>query len=319
MGIQHLNKFLKDECKSSIKEIGIQELSGKKIAVDISIYMFKYSVDDGLIENMYTLFSIFRYYNIIPVFVFDGKTPIEKKELIQKRREDKVTAESEFNILKKKLNDTSLDSREITEISNTMDGLKKKFVYLNKNDFTIIKKLIMSFGFSYIEAPGEADEICASLTIKGKVWGCLSEDMDMFVYGCPRVIRYLSLLNHKCVLYDLKGILGELKINLGELRQICVLSGTDYNKCDEKPNLFVVLKMFKKFKKHKMNYDFYTWLLENTNIIDDYELLEKINNMFDLSISRVEIDFDKIKIMNTAIDKEQIKILLKSDGFVFPW
>ena len=40
MGIKHLNRFLRKECGDSIKFISISELSGKKIAVDISIYMY---------------------------------------------------------------------------------------------------------------------------------------------------------------------------------------------------------------------------------------------------------------------------------------
>ena len=49
MGIKHLNKFLRTECGDSIKTISIAELSGKKIAVDISIYMYKYESTVSLI------------------------------------------------------------------------------------------------------------------------------------------------------------------------------------------------------------------------------------------------------------------------------
>jgi hypothetical protein len=43
MGIKHLNRFLRDEAQSSINFILLEELSGKKLAVDISIYMYKYA------------------------------------------------------------------------------------------------------------------------------------------------------------------------------------------------------------------------------------------------------------------------------------
>ena len=46
MGIQFLNQFLRTECMNSIKEIGMSELSGKKIAVDIDIYMFEFSAEN---------------------------------------------------------------------------------------------------------------------------------------------------------------------------------------------------------------------------------------------------------------------------------
>ena len=65
MGIKHLNRFLKDECNDAIKFISLGELSGKKIAVDISIYMYKYESNETLLENMYLILATFRKYNII--------------------------------------------------------------------------------------------------------------------------------------------------------------------------------------------------------------------------------------------------------------
>ena len=322
MGIKNLNRFLKDECKESIKFISLAELSGKKIAIDISIYMFKYASEDALIENIYLMLSIFRHYNIIPIFVFDGKPPTEKKDLIQKRREDKIEAVCEYNHLKEKLStDTDMDDIEKQEIISNMDLLKKKFININKNDFDIIKKLIIAYGATYYEASGEADELCALLVIKNKVWACLSEDMDMFVYGCTRVIRYLSLLNHTAVLYDQKGILDNLGITQKELREICVLSGTDYN-INTKNNiqLYNTLKLFKKYsKKSKNNIEFYDWLIENSKYIDDYDYLTKINNMFDITHNSVYIDIlDDIKIVMGSIIYSDIKEILKTDGFIFP-
>lgn len=79
MGIKHLNRFLKENSSTSMKFINISEISEKKIAVDISIYMYRYASDDKLIENMYLMLSVFRYYNITPIFIFDGKPPVEKK------------------------------------------------------------------------------------------------------------------------------------------------------------------------------------------------------------------------------------------------
>ena len=36
---------------------------------------------------------------------------------------------------------------------------------------------------------GEADELCAKLVIKRYAYACLSEDMDLFVYGCNKIMR----------------------------------------------------------------------------------------------------------------------------------
>jgi len=335
MGIKNLNKFLKENAKESIKLGHVSELNGKKIAIDISIYMYKFASEGTLIENMYLMLSIFRYYNVIPIFVFDGKPPAEKKELLQKRREDKKEAEAEFNELKNKLQiNANMEESEKQEIINNMDMLKRKFVNVSKSDIENVKDLIRAYGATYYDAPGEADELCAMLTIKGKVWACLSEDMDMFVYGCPRVIRYLSLLNHTYVMYYMKEILLDLGITQKELREICILSGTDYN-CvngDDSKNhtLYTTLKHFKKYHHNNKNViinninnnnnnSFYNWLLNTTNYINDYEMLIKIYDMFDLSKNHYDIKiFEDIRIANSVINKETIHKILKTDGFMFP-
>jgi flap endonuclease-1 len=105
MGIRHLNRFLRENAADAIKMISLSEISGKKIAVDISIYMHKYAAENSLIENMYTMLSVFRHYSIIPIFVFDGKPPAEKKELLLKRREDRKTALDEYARLQQTLED----------------------------------------------------------------------------------------------------------------------------------------------------------------------------------------------------------------------
>jgi flap endonuclease-1 len=322
MGIRYLNKFLKDNALSSINLCKLSEFSGRKIAVDISIYMYKFASDGTLIENIYLMLSVFRHYNIIPIFVFDGKPPPEKRELLKKRKENKQEAEEEYNSLKTELfSNTNMDESEKQEIIYNMDMLKKKFITISKNDTENVKNLIRAYGATYYDAPSEADELCAMLTMKEKVWACLSEDMDMFVYGCPRIIRYLSLLNHTAVIYHVDDILKNLGISQKELREICVLSGTDYNlESDDKKNtLYNTLKKFKKYHKSDSNLEFYDWLNEYENYIKNYDLLKKIYSMFDLNVNHDNIKlFENIKIINGPIIKNDIKNILKTDGFLFP-
>ena len=327
MGIKHLNRFLREEAQDCIKFISLAELSGKKIAVDISIYMYKYASEGTLLENMYLMLSTMMYYNIVPVFIFDGKPPPEKKELLQKRKEDKQEAEKEYNQLKKQLENKTIDDVEKQEVVNNMDILKKKFIHIGKTEIDSVKKLIRAYGATYYDAPGEADELCALLVIKNKVWACLSEDMDMFVYGCNRVLRYLSLLNKTVVLYDTKDILNSLGITQKELREICVISGTDYNYNENKSDdnskkassLYKTLAYFKKYHKANSEIGFYNWLKENTDYIKDYENLLNIYNLFELNQQHTHLTiFENIKIINGPIMKEDIRNIIKIEGFIFP-
>jgi flap endonuclease-1 len=333
MGIRHLNKYLRDKCPESIRVLNTADLEGKRIAVDISIYLYKYEGDNMLLENMYLLLSIFRHHNIIPIFIFDGKPPPEKKELLIKRKEDKQEAQKEYEKLQKSLdNNDDFDDSEKQEIVATMDQLKKQFIHINKDKIESVKELIRAYGATYYDAPGEADELCALLVLKKKVWACLSEDMDLFVYGCPRVLRYFSLMNHSVVLYHMKGILDELSLNQQEFREICILSGTDYNinantslsvKGGNSVNLHNTLKLFTKYKaSDTKNGTFYEWLQTNSEYISDLDLLKKINTMFDLSTNintrNNKLDaFNSIKILNGPIMTDCIQDIMREEGFIF--
>jgi 5'-3' exonuclease len=223
--------------------------------------------------------------------------------------------------MKELLEDDMTDEYEKKNIIMNMENLKKKFLYINKEQIKKVKELIRSFGMTYYDAPREADELCSLLVIKKKVWACLSEDMDMFVYGCSRVLRYFNLLNHNVVLYNTKSILRELGITQKQFRQICVLSGTDYYSevtnisNTNNLNLNNTLILFKKYHKLKKDIDFYEWILmENKDYIKDYKLLNNIYNMFDLSQNENMQNFEKINIINTPIMKDNIRKILEEEG-----
>jgi 5'-3' exonuclease len=330
MGIRHLNRYLRDHCPNSIRVMSMADLSGKQIAVDISIYLYKYESENMLLENMYLMLSIFRHHNVIPIFIFDGKPPPEKKELLIKRKEDKQEARQEYNKLKKCLdNNEQFDETDKQEIIATMDQLKKQFIHISKSKIESVKDLIRAYGATYYDAPGEADELCALLVLKKKVWACLSEDMDLFVYGCTRVLRYFSLINHGVVLYYMKGILEELDISQNDFREICILSGTDYNinSNNNDINLTNTIKWFNKYKPPKTTntnkankelLSFYEWLQANSDYITNIDLLKTINEMFDLSIKHGQLDnFCNIKIINGPIMDQCIEDIMREEGFIF--
>ena len=320
MGIRNLNRHLRDNCPESIRCMNMADISGKRIAVDISIYLYKYEAENALLENMYVMLSIFRHYNIIPIFIFDGKPPVEKKALLIKRKEE---AQEEYVKLKISL-ESKDDDAEKQDIIVAMDQLKKQFVQINKEKIDKVKCLIRAYGATYYDAPGEADELCALLVIKKKVWACLSEDMDLFVYGCTRVLRYFSLIGHTVVLYYTKGILEELDITQTEFKEICVISGTDYNidsdlKSDKK-NLRQTFKHFRKFKTSNNSNNFYDWLSKNTDYISDsdIDLLHNINKLFCLDITPTKLcAFNNIKIINCPIKQEEVENIMKEEDFIF--
>ena len=319
MGIQNLNSYLrKYTTDKAINKITLKELSGKKIVVDTSIYLYRFISEDALLENMYIMISLFKLYNIVPIFVFDGIAPIDKNKTIEKRNNEKLIAEEEYNKLKKELQTIDSNDKRYLTIMNTMEQLKKKFIRLKREDFQSIQELITAFGLKYIEAEGEADELCAKLVIKKYAYACLSEDMDMFIYGCPRVLRYFSLMNESVIIYYLEQILLDLDLSFNEFKEICIISGTDYSNSinSNNINLYKTFEYFKVYKTtNNSNANFYEWLENNSDYINNIYKLYSIYNIFktdNINLKKIKIN---IKIQEVNITK--VEEIMKPEGFIF--
>jgi 5'-3' exonuclease len=294
MGIKHLNRYLLQNCSlQSIHPITFDDLSNKCIVVDTSIYLYKFLEDNRLLENFQLLIDLFNEYNINPIFVFDGKPPVEKKDLLQQRQDKKKEAESKYNSI---INDGSVNLFDTNTI-NRLDNLKKKFIRINNDNIQSVRLLLIENKMDFIVADGEADELCVQYVKTNKAWACLSDDMDMFIFGCNRVLRNLSLTKRNVVLYVLPDILYDLKMSMDVFRDILVISGTDYNISCQGSNVCLreTLKWYKCYKKYclkiseKKVYNsyypaiplvFYKWLVKNSKYINDYDELMRVHHMF---------------------------------------
>lgn len=312
MGIRNLNKYLLQNCHNSIRNINLSELKNKKLSVDISIYLYHFERNGNLINGINDMIHIFKFYNIIPVFIFDGKPPNEKKYILEERNKQKEKNKEKIkeltNVLNNISNDTLIESiEEKNNILLNIEKLKRQTIFITREKIEQVKNIIRINGATYYDAPQEADELCSILTIREQVWGCISEDMDMFVYGCPRIIRYFNIFNKTAKLYNVNEILFELNVSFNDFKQICILSGTDYNTYNNKYNLLKSINLYNQYQKYinihtyEKTYSplgFIEWIIQHIDASLNYELLYKIYYMFDLNDSNKLIQFRNVLIMN---------------------
>jgi hypothetical protein len=321
MGIKHLNRFLRENCKkTSIYKAHLGEFKNKTLVIDASIYLYKFVSENGLIENMYLFISILKSYNIHPIFVFDGKPPAEKKELLQRRRLEKREAEDKYNQLQQSM--SGLTPQEKQEAEAELEKLKKQFVRITDIDIQRTKELLDAYGIIYLESPGEADQLCAYLLKSGRAWGCMSDDMDMFLYGCPYVLRSLSLLNHTVVFYDTKSIFEDLELTEQEFREIMVLSGTDYN-IHSKTSLTDTIKWYYQYNVYRMSatksppLKFYVWLMKHTQYITNFVELLRTYQMFHVLPKKEFEIYDVMDLFSKPVNRQKLEQILQVEGFVF--
>lgn len=324
MGIPKLNKLLLERCPNAIEKIHLETLLNKKIAVDISIYLYKFIVDGEYMEHLYLFLSVFKYYCIVPIFIFDGKPPPEKIALLKRRHCEKQQAYKEYKSLEQQLSEIN-DPKKIDELEKNMNLLKKKMVRITSDHINKAVELIKAFGFEHHFAPNEADQLCVYMTTIGITYATLSDDMDMIVSGCSIVLRNLSLMNHEVSLYNTQQIVNDLGLSLDEFRDIVVLSGTDYeissNTTNNTTNTTISVRKafeyFRKYKESQCQNDFYTWLSE-TGIIDNVDLY-KISELMNIN---TYVNILEEFIQNNMSEKPKfsvsmIKTIMKQYKFIF--
>ena len=319
MGIRYLNNYLRKSCsKRSIKKVNLCTLKGNTIVVDTSIYMYKFLGENALIENMFLLISICRHYKITPVFIFDGKPPSEKMDTLLERVKSKNEAEEDYKELEQRIQSQELTKDEKQQINKEMIDLKRQFVRIRPRHLLEVKELMNAFGVKYIEAESEADTLCAKLCLSGFAQACLSDDMDMFVYGIPIVLRHLSLFNHTVVMYDYSEILDELDISKNDFRDILLLSNNDYNSADNS-NIYDMIKYHNSYRTTLYNddnqLDFANWYASQMDNFDKQEYV-KSSKCFHID-KNINVDVMNILCRFDEIDDEKLQEILKRHNFIF--
>jgi 5'-3' exonuclease len=272
MGVRYLNNFLHEQCPRGMKYISFEDLRGKTIVVDVSIYLYKFKAFDDFLKLIKQMLLDFIKYGIHGIFVFDGK-PKQNKELeLIHRKAQKEKAWENYKLLKEQDNGNE----------KQIQLLKQQCTKINMKDVNNVKMIMDSLKIKYTDAPYEADEICAKLSVSNHVYACMSDDMDMLVYGCKRVLRNVNFTNKTAILYKLDDILEYLKLSYDNFKKLCVISGTDYYKSNKN----ILLKLYSEYK-HSQHTNLYEWLKIN-NVQVNYEMLESICQDFDISSVKYE-------------------------------
>lgn len=261
MGIKDLCQFLRKVAPELFAEVPLASLSGQRLAVDASVYLYKFICIDNQLQgqwlDMFINFIMWlRKNNIRPVFIFDG-TPPKQKERTQKERrairhrtEQKVLEiESILEELSEKdMDDPLTDELEVriaNVLASNITGWSRKEIliqlntrYKKENSKVIhigpaqnerVQNLLTYIGLPWFKAVGEAERTCAWLCKWGYVKGVVTTDSDVLAYGAPLFVQDVRVNQNDCKLIRHKDILDHLSLSHEQFRDFCIMCGTDYN------------------------------------------------------------------------------------------
>ncbi|HLC60415.1 MAG TPA: flap endonuclease-1 [Candidatus Nanoarchaeia archaeon] len=300
-----------------IKEIEIDALQNKILAVDASMWLYQFlssirqrdgtllmdsngNVTSHLVGLLSRISNLMQH-NVKLAFVFDGEAPLLKKLTLEKRKEIKIEAQKNLDKAKED-GDEELMKKYASRTSRLNDEMKEE-----------AKKLVEAFGLPAITAPSEA-EAQASLIVKnGDAYAIATNDADALLFEAPRIIRNVSIagrkkktnkLSYETVNPDmilLDDNLKHLAISQDQLISLAMLIGTDFNMGGIKgigPRSAIKL-----VKKHANNFDA---MFSEAKWADNFEFEWK--EVFDL-IKHMKVNKD-YELKWGQIDEEKVMDLL---------
>jgi 5'-3' exonuclease len=294
MGIQGLNMYLKDKFPSVHKEVSLQDFQYKKVAIDTSLYMFKFKTvfgEEGWLKAFINLVCCLRKNEIHCIFIYDTAAPVEKtaernerKEKREKLAQDALELEEDIgkyevdNVLSErcqKILQKVEKTRPIPKLllggnsSNKLFNLailreelekkKKQAIQIKPQDYDLTRTLFEIMDIPFLFAPGEAECFCSHLCLSGLVDAVLSEDSDVMAYGAPVFLSKINTSSETVVEVNYQDLLLTTDMTKQQFRDFCIMCGTDYNKNIPKVGPVMSFKLIKEFdtidKLPKEKYD----------------------------------------------------------------
>lgn len=255
MGIKGLKQFLRDKFGTCIQPSHLSKYDGKKIALDLLTYLYRYKVVFG--ENwrhgLFHLFTTFIKFNVHLTVIMDGPAVHKEKEKEREKRKagrNKIQAKIDALVHDLDVFERTGDSTELLlKISNPshkqllvdvkqtvsiplvkkeIKKLRQQIVSITSEDITLIEQLCASLSIPFYMASQEAESLASYLCITNQVHMVVSEDTDVLAYGCP---LWMSNIAHdgSCLVVSSEDVLREMKLSRSQFIDFCILCGTDYN------------------------------------------------------------------------------------------
>lgn len=212
---------------------------GKRLGIDAPILLHRARAAQSL-EWAYLAYisehlQWLRTMRCTAVFVFDGNGAHEAKiEEASKRATRRSEQQDALDTWRKRLEyATSWD--EIGECRAKIEQYSRACVHISPLERAYMKDLISALGFAWHDAPGEAEQLLATLQINNYIDEIITEDSDAIICGAFSIIRNFwnlrTMKDNQCIppqRLHKSAILQSLDAEHVHLRIASVLAGCDF-------------------------------------------------------------------------------------------
>lgn len=216
MGIKGLVNFLKKSHPSIFSTVCADDLRNKRLAIDTSIYMHRFTQDMQYPTHYLNRFLEFclkmKNSGISFIFIFDGKATIDKAATLLERRKKKirrlemtnqrldslrVDETNLFSELSSFLNENDITAnidrimallQSLNVIRSRKLQIEKSLVGVNRSFFYRLESIFQKYEIPFLNADCEAEKAAAWLASNNFVDIVVSDDFDTIVCGAPKML-----------------------------------------------------------------------------------------------------------------------------------
>ncbi len=196
MGIKSLHKWLTWN-RYEPRPVQWSTWANQTIGVDILGFIYRAKTNrQNPVEELRKLIVFWKSQRIHPIFIFDGKSPPEKRGTQSARKKQKE-----------------------------WDETCAMATCLEPDERNAVKRLLYATGCLYLNAVAEADSLLAYMHRYNHIQAVVSMDMDFLARGCETLLVPSKSEWHT---YSLADILAKTGMTNEQFQQLCVLLGSDY-------------------------------------------------------------------------------------------
>lgn len=201
-----------------------------KFGIDSSVYIKRYMQVHGVYYTLAILNQLlgFLMNNVIPVYIFDGKPPIDKQNVLQQRYIRRINNRKKLHKIEQKRDYNTNDNfmtNKFDDYEKEKLRIRKQLVTIHRKDVLNIIEMLNICNIPYIQSSVEADSTLGELYRQGYIDVVLSSDMDLLLKGCERVVSFTQ--GGHMYEYNLNHILNGLCLEYKEFVDMCILFGCE--------------------------------------------------------------------------------------------
>jgi len=302
MGIKNLNSVIKD----TMKKTTFDKLRGSIIGVDFSIFLYRFVYNkNNPIECFLRQINMFFRHKILPVYVIDGDSPLEKQTTLDKRAHKRQKLYDNIADLLEKQTDNNSPTT-ISRINSEITKLERRCVIFSQKQVQDILYFFELVGVPVIRENEEADFILAKLSAANKIDYILSDDSDVLAFGAKRVLKNFCITEEKCELYEMDDILMNLGVPMHKFVDICILCGCDYTTKIRNMNCRNSLQLI-------LQWESIEEVAKNTEYVIDLGQIQKARELFGKELSGETMDRISASIVKKNCQLEELGKFLRAN------